>query len=286
MVYGQDTTRLLKPVPVFSQPQQNLRLSNLSSTVPHFEFSAQKMNELGGLDVGDAVKYIPGIQLRDYGGIGGLKTVSFRSLGAGHTGILVDGSSIPNVQSGVANLSSFELFGLEKMQFSSGQIVGQEVSASAFAQASAISLQSILFTKPTKFKLGIYSNATTINSYEEGIYLQTKLGKHFFTGVQAMTRFGSGEYAYIHPQAQENGSLNRNNTAMINYRLRWVTGYTKKQLKLTLSAFYNNNQQELPGAVVLYNPSNDQKLWNEDVRINLNQRSEKGKWQFLSHADF
>ena len=38
--------------------------------------------------------------------------------------------------------------------------------------------------------------------------------------------------------------------------------------------------------MVLYNPSNDQKLWNEDVRINLNQRSGKGKWQFLSHADF
>jgi outer membrane receptor protein involved in Fe transport len=286
VAYGQDTTRLLKPVPVFSQAQQNLRLSNLSSTVPHFEFSSQKINELGGLDVGDAVKFIPGIQLRDYGGIGGLKTVSFRSLGAGHTGILVDGSSIPNVQSGVANLSSFELFGLEKIQFSAGQIVGQDFSASAFAQASAISLQSILFTPPTKFKLGIYSNTTSINSYEEGIYLQTKLGKHFFTGVQAMTRFGSGEYGYIHPQAQENGSLNRNNTAMINYRLRWLTGYIKKQLKLTLSAFYNNNQQELPGAVVLYNPSNDQKLWNEDVRINLNHRSDKGKWQLLTHADF
>ena len=100
VAYGQDTTRLLKPVPIFSQAQQNLRLSNLSATVPHFEFSSQKMNELGGLDVGDAVKFIPGIQLRDYGGIGGLKTVSFRSLGAGHTGILVDGSSIPNVQSG------------------------------------------------------------------------------------------------------------------------------------------------------------------------------------------
>ncbi len=284
--FSQDTTRLLKPVPVFSLGDQVLRVSILTSTVPHFEFSAQKMNELGGLDVGDAVKFIPGVQLRDYGGIGGLKTVSFRSLGAGHTGILVDGSSIPNVQSGVANLSSFELFGLEKMQFSSGQIVGQEASASAFTHASAIALNSILFTPPKKFKLGIYSNTTTINSFEKGIYLQTKLGKHFFTGIQAMTRFGSGEYEYIHSQAQENGTLDRVNTAMFNYRLRWVTGYTKKQLKLTLSAFYNNNQQELPGAVVLYNPSNDQKLWNEDFRINLNHRSEKGKWLFLTHTDF
>ena len=42
---------------------------------------------MGVADVAEAVKHFAGVQVRDYGGIGGLKTVGVRGLGAMHTGV-------------------------------------------------------------------------------------------------------------------------------------------------------------------------------------------------------
>ena len=49
---------------------------------------------------------------------------------------------------------------------------------------------------------------------------------------------------------------------------------------------YRNNQQELPGAAVLFNPSNDQKLWNEDWRSNIDFNYVKRKWKTKIHGNY
>ncbi|MEG0163082.1 MAG: TonB-dependent receptor plug domain-containing protein, partial [Mucinivorans sp.] len=41
--------------------------------------------------VADAVRYFAGVQIKDYGGIGGLKTVNIRSMGSHHVGVFYDG---------------------------------------------------------------------------------------------------------------------------------------------------------------------------------------------------
>lgn len=46
-------------------------------------FSKEELKSLNVLQVSDAVKHFAGVTVKDYGGIGGLKTVSLRSLGAG-----------------------------------------------------------------------------------------------------------------------------------------------------------------------------------------------------------
>ncbi len=283
---AQDSSRVLKTVPVFAKQDSVLRLAIISATIPHFELKAAKFDELGAVDVGDALKYVPGVQLRDYGGIGGVKTLSFRSLGAGHTAVQLDGRQIPNVQTGVINLSSFELFGLEKIAFSSGRAVDLRSSATAYIQANTIALNSILASQPAKFRMGIYSNSTTINSYENGLYLQTRLGKRFFIGVQGLVRFGNGQYKFIHPENQADIIHTRTNTALFNYRVRGVAGFVGDKNSVTLSAFGNQNEQELPGAAVLFNPSNDQKLCNSDWGVSLNHILRINKWNWQNHVSY
>ncbi len=278
-LFGQDSTKTLKEIPVFAKRDTVLRIAVIISPVPHFKFNADKIDELGATDVGEALKYVPGIQLRDYGGIGGIKTVSFRSLGAGHTTVELDGNQIPNVQSGIVNLSSFELFGLESVAFSSGQSLDKNATASAFTQANTISLNSVLSKKPKALRIGLYSNSTTINAYEKGGYIQTNIGKKFYVGFQGLTRFGNGVFRFRIPQqAVDSPDLIRENTRLFNYRLRGLVGYQSKQHKVTASLFFNENTQELPGAAVLFNPSNDQQLWNTDWRFNLNHSYTVKKW--------
>ena len=139
-VSAQDSTRVLPLVPIYAQNDSSLRLSVANACIPHFEITKRKMDQLGAVDIGEALKFIPGVQIRDYGGIGGIKTLGYRSLGANHTTVIIDGQRLSNAQTGTINLSSFELFGLEKITFTSGQITDLTSSATTFVQANTVAL--------------------------------------------------------------------------------------------------------------------------------------------------
>ena len=56
--------------------------SVLKSSAPIQMLNNRSFEQLGLQDLSDAVKRFSGVSVQDYGGIGGLKTVSVRSLGA------------------------------------------------------------------------------------------------------------------------------------------------------------------------------------------------------------
>ena len=53
--------------------------------------NAADIMRYGMQNLADAVRRMPGVSLQDYGGVGGLKTVSVRGLGAKHTAVSYDG---------------------------------------------------------------------------------------------------------------------------------------------------------------------------------------------------
>ena len=79
----------------------------LSATAPLQQMKKTDMERLGVSDVADAVRHFSGVSVKDYGGIGGLKTVSVRSLGAQHTAVSYDGVTVSDCQSGQVDISSF-----------------------------------------------------------------------------------------------------------------------------------------------------------------------------------
>lgn len=70
------------------------------STAPLQIFSKDALKNLNALQVSDAVKHFAGVTVKDYGGIGGLKTISIRSLGAQHTAVGYDGITLTDCQTG------------------------------------------------------------------------------------------------------------------------------------------------------------------------------------------
>ena len=79
------------------------------STAPLQLFSKEALKNLHALQVSDAVKHFAGVTVKDYGGIGGLKTVSIRSLGAQHTAVGYDGIAITDCQTGQIDIGRFSL---------------------------------------------------------------------------------------------------------------------------------------------------------------------------------
>ena len=70
---------------------------------------------MGVTDVADALHRIPGVTLRDYGGAGGMKTVSVRGFGAKHTGVSYDGIMLSDCQSGEIDLSRYSLDNVDQL---------------------------------------------------------------------------------------------------------------------------------------------------------------------------
>jgi outer membrane cobalamin receptor len=72
--------------------------------------------ELQGEDLGQLMQKFAGVAIRSYGGLGGLKTISVRSLGSNHSSIIVDGFTLINNQTGQINLGQVQTESLESLQ--------------------------------------------------------------------------------------------------------------------------------------------------------------------------
>ena len=74
--------------------------NKVTSAVPIQTISRQDISQLGIQNMADAVRRFAGANVKDYGGIGGLKTVSIRNMGAAHTAVSYDGVAVSNCQAG------------------------------------------------------------------------------------------------------------------------------------------------------------------------------------------
>ena len=79
------------------------RISGMEGPVERM--GSGEIRALGYADPGEALRGFSGIELRDYGGAGGLRTVSVRGFGAQHTRVEIDGLPLSDLQSGMADLA-------------------------------------------------------------------------------------------------------------------------------------------------------------------------------------
>ena len=80
----------------------------------------EDIDRLGIHELSEAVKRFAGANVRDYGGIGGMKTVSVRNLGAQHTAVSYDGLTISNTQAGQIDIGRFSLDNVESVTMAVG----------------------------------------------------------------------------------------------------------------------------------------------------------------------
>ena len=112
-----DRTHQLREVMV----TESRRQQEVTSTAPLHIINREQMLSLGVTDVADALHRIPGVTLRDYGGAGGLKTVSVRGFGAKHTGVSYDGVMLSDCQSGEIDLSRYSLDNVDQLSLVIGE---------------------------------------------------------------------------------------------------------------------------------------------------------------------
>lgn len=206
---------------------------------PSQTLSGAALQDLSTTSVADALKYFSGVQIKDYGGLGGLKTVNVRSLGSQHVGVYLDGIRITNAQNGQIDLGRYSLSNMESVALYNANRNERLQSASEYASAATVYLQT---RRPD-------STALTVE-YGAGSFGLQKLKAYFsfrnILFVDAEYQRTDGGYPFRFQSASEDTVGKRRNSDISFYRLE-AAGFYKG---FTAHAYFYSSERGLPGPVV------------------------------------
>ena len=112
------------------------------TVVPSQQLNGKELRNMNSLNVADALRYFSGVQLKDYGGVGGIKTINIRSMGTNHMGISYDGIQLGNAQNGQIDLGQFSLDNIESISLYNGQKSDILQAAKDFGSAGSVYIRT------------------------------------------------------------------------------------------------------------------------------------------------
>lgn len=240
---------------------------------PHYLTPSQTLRgdmlrSLSATSVADALKYFSGVQIKDYGGLGGLKTVNVRSLGSQHVGVYLDGIRITNAQNGQIDLGRYSLSNMESVSLYNANRNERLQSASEYASAATVYMQTKRPTQTT-YTMEYGCGSFGLNKLKGYVALKNLLF------VDAEYQHSDGDYAFRFRSEQEDTVGTRHNSDITFYRLE-AAGFYKG---LSTHVYYYNSERGLPGPVI--RRLSDQwdstdRQWDENFFI---QSSYKHSWE-------
>lgn len=240
---------------------------------PHYLTPSQTLRgdmlrNLSATSVADALKYFSGVQIKDYGGLGGLKTVNVRSLGSQHVGVYLDGIRITNAQNGQIDLGRYSLSNMESVSLYNANRNERLQSASEYASAATVYMQTKRPTETT-YTMEYGCGSFGLNKLKGYVALKNLLF------VDAEYQHSDGSYAFRFRSEQEDTVGTRHNSDITFYRLE-AAGFYKG---LSTHVYYYNSERGLPGPVI--RRLSDQwdstdRQWDENFFI---QSSYKHSWE-------
>lgn len=259
------------------------------SAMPVQRMTISEIDALPGFSAAEALRNFSGVTIKDFGGLGGVKTVIVRSLGANHTGVFVDGVPLSDAATGQIDLGKIPLEELDAIELTIGQ--GEELCQPAKAQASASLLvfhsQMPDFTNTRLHtKAGIKAGSFGVFNPYAGFYLKT--GEHTMIGLSVDYNNTHGDYPYTLKNGnQPDTVLTRNNAQLeamnLNFRLET---HLKDSTILRAKVWFYDADRGLPGAVIYYNPYSVQRMTNRDFFGNLQYSRHSGKVKMAGNLNF
>lgn len=272
-----DTTRheAIQEVTVTSDRTVNPRSVSTSKKA-----DAALMQATGSLQVSDVIKYFSGATVKDYGGIGGLKTVSVRGLGASHTAVAYDGVIITDNQTGQIDLGKFSSSQAESVRMVSGPDNDLLQPASLAAQAAVISinagrpqLEGVKSKSSAQLKYGSFN---TLSAQTESAF---KAGKRNTVSLQGEWLKTDGNYPYTQDNGSSSKEMRRDNSDVQRLRLEGALfSDIGRFYTLDTRAYWFQSEQGLPANILYNENAARERLWNRNgfVQSTLSIRANAG----------
>lgn len=226
--------------------------------------------------VSDAIRFVQGVQLKDYGGVGGLKSINVRGMGTQHTQVTFDGAPVGNAQNGIVDLG----------RFSSQQLSTIELQTnSTFGTARDLSLLSnikLTTQAPTRTELTVMPRVSSFHTYGLSV-AGSKVWKKYSLLATVEGLYTKGDYKF---------KLTKKNDDEVAYDTTCTRQNGKvKLLKESVDFFGRNlhvkqylylSSRGYPGASVREEPGrfiNQDHQWDADFTVQATY-----KYKYTSHV--
>ncbi|OYP54940.1 TonB-dependent receptor [Prevotella sp. P5-92] len=242
------------------------RKTNIFETIPVQSLSGNDIRQLGLQNIADAVKRMAGTNVKDYGGIGGMKTVSVRNLGAQHTAVSYDGITVSNTQAGQIDIGRFSLDNVGMLSMAIGQ--GSDIMQTArhYASAALLAIETerpVLDKGDSRLRLALKGGSW--GQLNPSVRWWCQAGENTMTTLDADYMRADGRYPFVLRNGKEKSNEKRNNSDIeqwhgeANVLHKFGDGGS-----LDTKAYFYHSQRGVPGSVVLYNDNSKERLWDEN----------------------
>ena len=285
---------------IISQPLKGISVvapskhKTIASQTPIQIIDRQKIEQINALQVSDIAQQLSGVVVKDYGGLGGIKTISARGLGSQFSALAIDGFAVGDCQKGQADLGKYFVTNVEEISFANGQIDDIFQPARLLAYGNALNIHTLkpqFDNKKTNLKIALEFGSFAL--FHPSVIIEQKISPKIAISLHTNYIQSDGDYPYTiyytNNSKDSNATFKRQHAAVktTNVEANLFYDITQKQY-FTVKIHYYNAFQELPGPVIFYKENlGSENCWDQAALLQihyLNKISEKLNFQINGKA--
>lgn len=252
---------------------------------PGQKMQAKELERLGSHSVADAIRFFAGLQVKDYGGIGGLKTVDIRSMGTNQVGVFYDGIQLGNAQNGQVDLGKFSLDNMEEIALYNGQKSNIFQPAKDFGSAGAIYLTSLKPKFAANEKTHVRGTIKTgsFGLFNPSLLWQQKISNKVSASFSTEWINATGRYKFSYQKRDDNGHLvydtsaYRTNGDVNAVRVEGGFNGLLNGGEWSTKIYYYQSERGLPGFIVNGVFGHVDRQWDQNIFIQSSFRKDVTK---------
>ncbi len=262
--------------------------------IPAQRLDGKQLEKLNSNSVADALRYFSGVQVKDYGGVGGIKTVNIRSMGTNHTGVVYDGVALGNAQNGQIDLGQFSLDNIEAISLYNGQKSEILQPARDFGNAGAVYMR----TRTPRFdgtKSYNAKGAVRFGSFDllnPSALVELQLSPSVNASLSGEWISSSGKYKFRYRRVNPAGEIAYDTTAVRQngdieaMRLELNLNGSFDNGEWHLKGYHYNSERGIPGAIVNNVWRRGERQWDDNSFVQGSYRRMAGRFSTLFNAKY
>lgn len=256
--------------------------------------SGDELMRMNSLSVADALRYFSGVQVKDYGGVGGIKTINVRSMGTNHTAVSYDGVMLGNAQNGQIDLGQFSLDNIEVISLYNGNKTDILQPARDFGSAASVYIR----TRRPEFKGNetYHARATfktgSFDLINPSTLIELKLSEDVSAQMSAEWLNSSGKYKFRYRRVNPAGELAYDTTAV---RQNGDINATRLELNINgnlpagswnIKGYNYNSERGVPGAIVNNVWRRGERIWDTNSFIQGGYENSFGRFSLKTNLKY
>jgi outer membrane cobalamin receptor len=191
-----------------------------------------EIEELHPMSVAEILNHYAGIDIKEYGTLGAVSTITIRGIQANGVLVLINGHPLNSISAGIADLSSINCHSIERIEIIKGPV------SSLYGANALGGVVNVITTKKSE-KPEVHCKATPSTTTSDELFQTVNI---FVDGGAPLGQ------AYVGASGGYSSSDGyRHNSDVTHYYLQGRVGYEHEKFEIISSCVYDDKEYGLPG---------------------------------------